>query len=105
MFPNVRGAVPSPKATVIPVGWITHSIHTGNVQPVVTVSTAAQKRYIPMKTVICTATTQPVMGADKNWKAMDIPDGQTIPSAATHVPNADTPNLVPTPVHLQNTVI
>ena len=32
---------------------------------------------------------------------MDIPDGQTIPSAATHVPNADTPNLVPIPVTTQ----
>ena len=105
MFPNVRSAVPSPKDTDIPDGWITHSIHTENVPPAVTVSTAAQKRYIPMKTAICTVITLSVMAVVRSWKVTGIPDGAITPSAAIPVLSADILNPVPIPAHLQNIVI
>ena len=97
---NVPNAEPLQRAGGIPAGWITRLTQPIDVLPVDirrNVRTAARKRFIPMKTVICTAITQRVMDAEANWMAMVMLDGAIIPSAAIPVLSAVIRNPVPIP--------
>ena len=105
---NVPNAEPLQRAGGIPAGWITRLTQPIDVLPVDirrNVRTAARKRFIPMKTVICTAITQSVTAVAKNWKAGDIPAGLIMFSAEIAAPSADIRKPAPIAALLPNTVI